>query len=76
MSLPEHLRDAAARVEDASRRIDAARNEPTSAASMREWLVALTDYVEALSDVQRFANESLHEKLHLIAGRVGADALL
>jgi hypothetical protein len=34
-------------------------------------LAALTDYAEALKDIQEYSNESVHEKLHQLAGRVG-----
>jgi hypothetical protein len=35
------------------------------------WLEALTAYCEALADIQTYNNESIHEKLHELAGRVG-----
>jgi hypothetical protein len=76
MSLPKHLGEAAKRLEDASFRIDAARVRPPTLASLQAWLAALTDYGQALSDIQRLNNESIHEKLHAIAGRLGVEHVL
>jgi hypothetical protein len=76
MSLPKHLDVAAKRLEDASFRIEAARAKPPTPASLQEWLAALTDYGKALSDIQRLNNESIHEKLHAIAGRLGVEHVL
>ncbi|MBI3181080.1 MAG: hypothetical protein HYZ28_02940 [Myxococcales bacterium] len=70
MALPEHLKDAAARLEEAAARIDAAREGPPSLEGMREWLDALTDFAVALSEVHRYTNESVHEKLHELAAHV------
>jgi hypothetical protein len=69
MTLSKHLEEAAARLKDATWRIDQAREAPLSLESLRDWLLALTDYSMALSDIQRFNNESIHEKLHELAGR-------
>lgn len=71
MAVPKHLEDAVARLKDASTRIDRARAKPRALDAMHEWLVALTDYAMALADVQTFNNESIHEKLHALAGHVG-----
>lgn len=71
MAVPKHLDEAAARLKEASTRIDAAATRPLTLESAKEWLLALTEYVRALSDIQAFNNESVHEKLHAIAGRVG-----
>ncbi len=71
MAIPKHLDEAVSRLNTASRQIDEARAKPLTLESVREWLVALTNYVLAASDVQAFNNESVHEKLHEIAGRVG-----
>jgi hypothetical protein len=76
MSLPKHLEEAAERLEGASRRIDAARAKPPTVASLGGWLAALTDYTQALSDIQRLDNQSIHEKLHAIAGRLGVGQAL
>jgi hypothetical protein len=70
MTLPKHLEEAAARLEEASWRIDQARKKPFSLESQQEWLNALTDYSFALSEIQQLTNESVHEKLHELAGRV------
>lgn len=71
MSLGKQLEQAAVRLKDAARRIEQARAKPASAESQQEWLAALTDYTTALSDIQEFNNESLHEKLHALSGRAG-----
>jgi hypothetical protein len=39
--------------------------------SLHEWLTALTDYTFTLSEIHQLNNESIHEKLHEVAGRVG-----
>jgi len=71
MAIPRHVDQAAARVQEAGRRIEAARQQPLSLESAREWLEALTDFTLALSDIQAFNNESVHEKLHQLAARMG-----
>ncbi|MFI5398032.1 MAG: hypothetical protein ACHQ9S_21045 [Candidatus Binatia bacterium] len=71
MAIPKHLDEAVTRLKEASARIDETRAKPLTLESLREWLVALTDYALATSDVQTFNNESIHEKLHELAGRVG-----
>lgn len=71
MSLGKQLEQAAGRLKEAARRIQQAREKPASVESQQEWLAALTDYVTALSDIQEFNNESVHEKLHALAGRAG-----
>ena len=71
MTLGKQLEQAAARMKDAVRRIEQARAKPASVESQQEWLAALTDYMTALSDIQEFNNESMHEKLHALAGRAG-----
>ena len=68
MALPKHLDDAADRLHEAFARIEEARAKPTSPESLHEWLAALTDYAQALTDLHEFSNESVHEKLHLLAG--------
>ncbi|WP_324963467.1 hypothetical protein [Archangium sp.] len=68
MALPKHLDDAADRLHEAFARIEDARARPTSPESLREWLSALTDYAQALMDLHEFSNESVHEKLHVLAG--------
>ncbi len=68
MALPKHVDDAADRLHEAFARIEAARARPTSPESLQEWLAALTDYAQALMDLHEFTNESIHEKLHALAG--------
>jgi len=71
MPVPKLLDEAASRMQEAAQRIDQARSGRTSAKRQREWLEALTDFALALADVQRFSSESIHEKLHELAGHVG-----
>jgi hypothetical protein len=71
MAVPKHVDQAAARLQEAGRRIEAIRQQPLSLESAREWLEALTDLSMALSDIQSFNNESVHEKLHQLAARMG-----
>lgn len=75
MAVPKHLNEAAARLKEASARIDEARSQPATPEGTRQWLVALTDFAMALSDIQAFNNESVHEKLHALAGRAGLKEL-
>ena len=76
MPLPKHLAEAATRLEEASARIDAARASTPTIDSLAAWLAALTDQVQALADVQRYDDESIHEKLHALAGRLKLDDVL
>jgi hypothetical protein len=69
MTLRKHLDESVARMKEASARIEEARARPTSLEMMREWLAALSDFCVALSDVQSFNSESIHEKLHELAER-------
>ncbi len=71
MTVPRHLEDAAARLKAASTRIHEAKRGPITCENQQVWLEALTDYCEALAEVQTFGNESVHEKLHELAGRIG-----
>jgi hypothetical protein len=71
MSLAEHLNEAAARLKDASQRIEAARAKPATPDNLAGWVGALSDFVLALSDIQMYNNESVHEKLHELRERVG-----
>ena len=63
------LEEAVARYEDARRTIEILRAEPAKHRDLEAWLAALTDMVQAHSEVQRLNNESVHEKLHRLAGR-------
>lgn len=69
MTVPKHLDNAAARMKEASFRIEAARQGLLTCENQQVWLEALTDYCVALSEVQAYCNESVHEKLHELAGR-------
>ncbi len=71
MTIPKHLNEAAAKLKEASFRIDEARQSPVTCENQKLWLEALTDYCVALSEVQAYCNESIHEKLHELAGRMG-----
>jgi len=61
MSVPKHLAEAAAKLKEASFRIDEARQGPVTCENQKVWLEALTDYCLALSEVQSYNNESTHE---------------
>jgi hypothetical protein len=76
MSLPKHLDEAAERLERARFGIKNAPAQVPTVATVQEWLVALTDYCQALSDIQLLNNESIHEKLHALAGRLGLEGVL
>ncbi len=71
MPIPKHLDAAVARLKAASLQIDEVRTKPTSMDALQQWLAALTDFCLALSDIHAFSNESIHEKLHELAGRIG-----
>lgn len=71
MTVPKHLEDAVARLKEAEFRIDEARQGSVTCENQKLWLEALTDYCLALSEVQAYCNESVHEKLHELAGRIG-----
>ena len=71
MAVPKHLEEAVGRLKDASSQIDVMREKPVTLDSVKKWLVALTDYSKALSDIQEYNNESIHEKLHELAARAG-----
>jgi hypothetical protein len=64
MTVPKHLDNAAARMKEA-------RQGPLTCENQKAWLEALTDYCMALSEVQAYGSESVHEKLHELAGRTG-----
>lgn len=71
MSLAKHLEQAVERLKDAESRIESARGKASSPEEIGRWLHALSDFSLALSDIQRFNNESVHEKLHELAERTG-----
>ena len=72
MSLGKHLDEAASRLEDAHRRIKRARELQPTNENLRAWLVALTDFVEASHDVQRFSDEATNERLQELSQKVPA----
>ncbi|MFW6093694.1 MAG: hypothetical protein ACODAC_06945 [Pseudomonadota bacterium] len=76
MAVPKHLEEAARKLDLAMYRIDAAREQPLDADSQRQWLEGLTEFCFALSDIQEFNNESVHEKLHELAGTLGPERIL
>ena len=71
MTLPKHLEEAVAKLEQASYLIEQARAKSLTLDSVQEWLEGLTGYVKAATEIQQLNNESVHEKLHELAGRVG-----
>ena len=71
MTLPKHLDEAVAKLEQASYQIEQARAKSLTLDSVQEWLEGLTGYVMAVTEIQQLNNESVHEKLHDLAGRVG-----
>ncbi|WP_455379550.1 hypothetical protein [Petrachloros mirabilis] len=71
MTVSRHLEEAAERLQRASALINQVRNGPVNCENQNQWLGALTDYCQALADIQTFNNESIHEKLHELAGLVG-----
>ena len=71
MTVPKHLEESAAKMKEATFRIEEARQGPVTCENQKVWLEALTDYCLALSEVQAYGNESVHEKLHELAGRMG-----
>jgi hypothetical protein len=71
MTVSRHLEEAAERLRQASVLIGQVRNGPVTCENQNQWLSALTDYCQALADIQTYNNESIHEKLHELAGLVG-----
>jgi hypothetical protein len=71
MSVSKHLEEAAAKLKEATFRIEEARKGPVTCENQNIWLAALTDYCLALCDMHTYNNESVHEKLHELAGRIG-----
>ncbi|MBL8073479.1 MAG: hypothetical protein JNL29_03855 [Nitrospira sp.] len=71
MTMSRHVEEAAERLKIAARQIALAREGPDNVQNQRAWLEALTVYCEALADIHTYNSESIHEKLHALAGRVG-----
>jgi hypothetical protein len=71
MTVSRHVEEAAGRLKAASMQIAQAREGPATCENQTVWLEALTAYCQALADIQTYNNESVHEKLHELAARVG-----
>jgi hypothetical protein len=71
MTVPRHLEAAVDKLKEASLGIDRAREGPLTSENQKAWLEALTEYCQALGDIQTYNSESIHEKLHELAGRMG-----
>jgi hypothetical protein len=71
MTVPHHLEEAANKLKAASIQIAQAREGPATCENQRVWLEGLSQYCEALADIQTYNNESIHEKLHELAARIG-----
>lgn len=71
MTVSRHVEEAASKLQEAARQIALAREGPNSCENQRVWLEGLTAYCEALADIHTYNNESVHEKLHDLAGRMG-----
>lgn len=71
MTVSRRVEEAAARLQEAARQIGQAREGPATCENQRVWLEALTAYCQALADIHTYNNESIHEKLHELAGRIG-----
>jgi len=69
MTLRRHSDDAAERIGRAAAKIDELREREVSQEMIVEWISALSDYVTALSEMQSYNNESIHEKLQDLYGR-------
>lgn len=71
MTVSRHVEEAAGKLQEAARQIALAQEGPNSCENQRVWLEGLTAYCEALADLHTYNNESVHEKLHELAGRMG-----
>ncbi len=71
MTVFRHVEEAAEKLQEATRQIKLAREGPDTCENQRVWLEALTAYCEALADIHTYNNESVHEKLHELAGLTG-----
>ena len=69
--MSRHVEEAAGKLREAAQQIALAREGPNTCENQRVWLEALTAYCEALADMHAYNNESVHEKLHALAGRMG-----
>ncbi len=71
MTVSHHVEEAAAKLQEAARQITIAREGPATCENQKVWLESLTAYCEALAEIQTYNNESIREKLHELAGRMG-----
>lgn len=71
MTVSRHVEEAAGKLKEAAGAIALAREGPDNCENQRAWLEGLTAYCEALADIHTYNNESVHEKLHELAGRMG-----
>jgi hypothetical protein len=71
MTVSGHVEEAAEKLKEAARQIALAREGPHNFQNQLLWLEALTTYCEAPADIHTYNNESVHEKLHALAGRIG-----
>ena len=71
MTIAKHLEAAVTQLEDAQAQIDEVRNQAPTPENLKTWLEALTKASHALSDIQSFNNESVHEKLHALSDLAG-----
>lgn len=71
MTVSRHVEGAAGKLQEAARQIALRREAPNSCENQRVWLEGLTASCEALADIHAYNNESVHEKLHELAGRMG-----
>jgi hypothetical protein len=71
MTVSRHVEEAVGKMKEAERQIALAREGPATCENQQVWLEALTAYCQALADIQTYNNESIHEKLHELAGLAG-----
>lgn len=71
MTVSRLVEEAAGRLKAASIQIAQAREGPATCENQAVWLEGLTAYCQALADIQAYNNESIHEKLHELAGKTG-----
>ena len=77
MSLHHKIEEAAERFEVAGAQVaDLRARGETAEEDTLEWLEALSEMILALGDIQALNNESVHEKLHAMASRLGVGSEL
>jgi hypothetical protein len=67
MSLAKHLEQATSRLEAARSVLRETREEVATIDGLKRRVDTLEQCVSALSEIQSYTNESIHEKLHRIA---------